>query len=143
MFLNWKLSRIWLNASTKRMYITIATAIEKKFDDLPFFWLFSATKNNFYWRWSESVYPKCHFVFLINWNMKLEIKFWFSFLYWSWDRKHQNKRFFHFQNNWTLKFKFEVCLLKQISLKNQIALKIKHQIFVSKYLPVQTPRNKH
>ena len=29
----------------------------------------------------QSVYPKCHFVFLINRNMKLEIKFWFSFLY--------------------------------------------------------------
>ena len=38
----------------------------------------------------KSVYPKCHFVFLINRNVKSEIKFWFSFLYWSWDRKHQN-----------------------------------------------------
>ena len=24
--------------------------------------------------------------FLINWNMTLEIKFWFSFLYWNWDK---------------------------------------------------------
>ena len=28
---------------------------------------------------SESVYPKCHFVFLINLNMKLEISFDFRF----------------------------------------------------------------
>ena len=38
----------------------------------------------------QSVYPKCHFIFLINWNTKLETKFWFSFLYWSWDIKHKN-----------------------------------------------------
>ena len=67
----------------------------------------------------ESVYLKCHFVFficflllffffLINWNAKLEIKFWFLFLYWSWDIKHKTKWFFDFQNNWTLKFKYEV-----------------------------------
>ena len=35
------------------------------------------------------VYPKCHFVFLINWNAKLEIEFWFLFLYWNWDIKHK------------------------------------------------------
>ena len=48
------------------------------------------------------------FFFLINWNAKLEIKFWFLFLYWSWDIKHKTKWFFDFQNNWTLKFKYEV-----------------------------------
>ena len=55
-----------------------------------------------------SVYLKCHSVFLINWNAKLDIKFWFSFLCWSWDIKHKSKWFFDFQNNWDLKFKFEV-----------------------------------
>ena len=53
--------------------------------------------------WWEGIYvPKVPFRFLINWNTKLEIKFWFSFLYWSWDIKHKNV-FFGFQNNWTLK----------------------------------------
>ena len=55
-----------------------------------------------------SVYPKCHFVFFINWNVKLEIKFWFSFLYWSWDRKHQNKWFSDFETteHWNSDLKF-------------------------------------
>ena len=73
----------------------------------------------------EYVYPKCHFVFLINRNMKLIIKFWFSFLYWSWDRKHQSKWFSDFRNNWTLKFRFEVCFSFFILIwktKNQIYL---------------------
>ena len=55
-----------------------------------------------------SVYPKCHFVFLINWNTKLDIKSWFLFLYWDWDIKHKTNWFFHFQNNRTLKFKLEI-----------------------------------
>ena len=78
---------------------------------------------------TQSVYPMCHFVFLITWNMKLEIKFWFSFLYWSWDRKHQNKWFFDFQNSWTLKFKFEVCFSFFI-----LIWKTKSQIYLDKYL---------
>ena len=81
------------------------------------------------YRTLKSVYPKWHFVFWINWNMKLEIKFWFSFLYWSWDRKHQNKWFFDFQNNWTLKFKFEVCFSFFI-----LIWKTKNQIYLNKYL---------
>ena len=53
--------------------------------------------------------PKVSFhFFLINWNRKLEIKFWFSFLYWSWHRKHKTIWFFDFENNWTFKFKYEV-----------------------------------
>ena len=67
--------------------------------------------------------------FLINWNMKLELKFWFSFLYWSWDRKHQNKWFSDFQNSWTLKFKFEVCFSFFI-----LIWKTKNQIYLNKYL---------
>ena len=39
----------------------------------------------------QSVYLKCYFIFLINWNTKLEIKIWFSFLYWSWDTKRETK----------------------------------------------------
>ena len=77
----------------------------------------------------QSVYQECHFVFFINWNMKLEIKFWFSFLHWSWDRKHQNKWFSDFQNNWTLKFKFEVCFSFFI-----LIWKTKNQIYLNKYL---------
>ena len=77
----------------------------------------------------EFVYPKCHFVFSINWNMKLETKFLFSFLYWSWDKKHQNKWFFDFPNNWTLKFKFEVCFSFFILIS-----KTKNQIYSNKYL---------
>ena len=42
----------------------------------------------------ESVYLKCYFNFLINWNTKLDIKFWFLLLYWSWATKHQIKCFF-------------------------------------------------
>ena len=77
----------------------------------------------------KSVYPKCHFVFLINRNVKSEIKFWFLFLYWSWDRKHQNKWFFDFQNNWTLKFKFEVSFSFFI-----LIWKTKNEIYLNKYL---------
>ena len=77
----------------------------------------------------ESLYPKFHSVFSINWNIKLEIKFWFSFLYWSWDRKHQNRWFSNFQNNWTLKFKSEVCFSFFI-----LAWKTKNQIYLNKYL---------
>ena len=47
-------------------------------------------------------------IFLVNWNTKLEIKLWFSFLYRSWDIKHQTKWFFNFKSNWTLKFEFEL-----------------------------------
>ena len=79
----------------------------------------------------ESVYLKDHFVFLINWNTKLEIKFWFSFLYWSWvmswDIKHKTKWLFDFQNNWKLKFKFEARFLFFILIwkrKNQICKSI-------------------
>ena len=82
------------------------------------------------------VYPKCHFVFLINWNMKLEIKFWFSFLYWSWDRKHQNKWFSDFRNNWTLKFKFEVCFSFFILIS-----KTKNQIHLNKATSITWTRN--
>ena len=77
------------------------------------------------WIRVQSVYPKCHFVFLINWNMKLKIKFWFSFLYWSWDKKHQNKWF----SDWTIKFKFEVCFSFFI-----LIWKTKNQIYLNKYL---------
>ena len=63
--------------------------------------------------------------FLINWNMKLEIKFWYSFLYWSWDRNHQNKYFSDFQN----KFKFEVCFSFFI-----LILKTRNQFYLNKYL---------
>ena len=76
----------------------------------------------------KSVYPKCHFVFLINRNVKSEIKFWFSFLYWSWDRKYQNKWFSDFQNSWTLKFKFEVCFSFSI-----LIWKTKNKIYLNKY----------
>ena len=91
------------------------------------------------------------------------------FLYWNWDIKHKTNWFFDFQNNRTLKFKLEVCfsffiliwkmknqiylnkyLIKRVTrshytitinkYKNQIALMIKHQIFVNKHLPVQTQR---
>ena len=37
------------------------------------------------------VYSKCNFVFSMNWNTKLEVKFWFSFLYRSWDIEHEIK----------------------------------------------------
>ena len=47
-------------------------------------------------------------LFLINCNMKLEIKFWFLFLFRILDIKHKTKCFFDFENNRTLKFKFEV-----------------------------------
>ena len=67
--------------------------------------------------------------FLIHWNIKLEIKFLFSFLYWSWDRKHQNKWFSDFRNNWTLKFKIEVCFSVFI-----LIWKTKNQIYLNKYL---------
>ena len=74
--------------------------------------------------------PKVPFrFFLINQNMKLEIKFWFSFLYCSWDRKHQNRWFSDFQNNWTLKFKFEVCFSLFIFI-----WKTKNQIYLNKCL---------
>ena len=103
------------------------------------------------------------YIFFLR-NTKLEIEFW------SWDTKHKTKQFFNFQNNRALKFNFEVhfsffALIwktkKQIYLNNetsyhlplrnyskqvwndQIALIIKHQIFVNKHLPVQTQRNKH
>ena len=54
--------------------------------------------------------PKVSFrlFFLINWNAKLEMKFWFLFLYWSWDVKYKTKWFLDFQNNRTLKFKVKV-----------------------------------
>ena len=78
---------------------------------------------------AKSVYQKCVFVFLINWNLKLQIKFWFSFQYWSWGRKHRNKWFSDFQSNWTLKFKFELCF----SFFNLI-WKTKNQIYLNKYL---------
>ena len=77
----------------------------------------------------QSLYLKCHFVFLINWNTKLEIKFWFSFLYWSWDIKNKTKPFFHFKNNWTLKFKFEVRFSFFI-----LIWKTKSEIYSKKYL---------
>ena len=76
----------------------------------------------------ESVYLKCHNIFLINWNTKLEIKFWFSFQYLSWDMKHQTKWFFDFQNNWALKFKFEFRFPFFI-----LICKTKNQINLNKY----------
>ena len=78
---------------------------------------------------TEYVFPKCRFVFLINWNTKLEIKSWLSFLYWIWDRKHQNKWFSVFQKNWTLKFKFEVWFSFLI-----LIWKTQNQIYLNKYL---------
>ena len=57
--------------------------------------------------------------FLINWNTKLQIKFWFLFLSWNWDIKHETNSFFDFQNNRTLKFKLKVRFWKT---KNQICL---------------------
>ena len=123
---------------------------------------------NSWLQWTfKSVYPKCHFIFfLINWNTKLEIKFWFLFLYWNWDIKHKTNWFFDFQNNRTLKIKLEVhvsffILVWQtknqiylnkyfmklvtrshyaITIKNQITLMIKHQIFVNNHFYVQTQR---
>ena len=80
-------------------------------------------------RYVQSVYPKCHFVFLINWNTKLEIKFWFLFLYWNWDIKHKTNWFFDFQNNRTLKFKLEVRFSFFI-----LIWKTKNQIYLNKYL---------
>ena len=77
-----------------------------------------------------TVYLKCHFVFLINCNTKLEIKFWFLFLYWNWDIKHKTYKsnwFSDFQNNRTLKFKIEVRFLFFVLIwktKNQIYLKL-------------------
>ena len=81
------------------------------------------------WKHStKSVYPKCHFIFLTNWNTKLEIEFWFSFLYWNWD-KYKTNLFFDFQNNRTLKFKLEFRFSFFI-----LIWKTKNQIFLKKYL---------
>ena len=81
------------------------------------------------WKHStKSVYPKCHFIFLTNWNTKLEIEFWFSFLYWNWD-KYKTNLFFDFQNNRTLKFKLEFRFSFFI-----LIWKTKNQIFLNKYL---------
>ena len=123
-----------------------------------FFNFFIKMKNE---KRTESVYPKCHFLFFINWNMKLEIKLWLFRFEW----------FSDFKNSWTLKWKFEVCfsffiliwktenqiylnkyLMKPVtillaqswkSIKESNSSMIKHQIFVNKYLPVQNPQNKH
>ena len=83
------------------------------------------------WKHStKSVYPKCHFIFLTNWNTKLEIEFWFSFLYWTWHIKYKtNFNFFNFQNNRTLKFKLEFRFSFFI-----LIWKTKNQIFLNKYL---------
>ena len=77
----------------------------------------------------QFMYSKCHFVFLINWNTKLEIKFWFSFLYWNWDIKHKTNWFFVFQNTRTLKFKLEVRFSFFI-----LIWKTESQIYLNKYL---------
>ena len=93
------------------------------------------SKVNIWIEYFQSVYLKCHFVFfffvffLISWNTKLEIQFWFSFLYWSCDIKHKSKWFFHFQNNWTLTFKFEVRFSFVI-----LIWKTRNQIHSNKYL---------
>ena len=82
------------------------------------------------WKHStKSVYPKCHFIFLTNWNTKLEIEFWFSFLYWTWHIKYKTNLFFNFQNNRTLKFKLEFRFSFFI-----LIWKTKNQIFLKKYL---------
>ena len=76
--------KIWSNSKIRKTFL-----VSCNFDCL-YLIIFPWCKLAFWWL-TKSVYPKCHFVFLINWSMKFEIKFWFSFLYWSWDRKHQNQ----------------------------------------------------
>ena len=121
-FKTWK-TEVWEN----QLFLTVTF---KLIFDVPLFInLFSLTELKRTSIKHQSVYPKCHFVFLINWNMELEIKFWFLFLYWSWDRKHQNKWFSDFQNSWTLKFKFKVCFSFFI-----LIWKTKNQIYLNKCL---------
>ena len=61
-------------------------------------------------------------IFLINWNAKLEVKFWFSLLYSSWDIKLNDFFIFKTNEHW-IYFLFMILIRKT-----------ENQIYLSKYL---------
>ena len=62
--------------------------------------------------------------FLINWNAKLERKFWFLFLYWSWDMKHKTKNELYFVFHFFFFFYEKRMRALKIQSKNLLNVKI-------------------
>ena len=81
--MNFNVQLFW--KSKTHLVLCFISQLQYRKEDLNFksniaFQFIKKTKWHFRYTDLKCVYPKYHFAFLINWNMKLEIKFWFLFL---------------------------------------------------------------